>query len=110
MENLANDLVVPIIRETDFEMDLFVMGFQEFKNTWTLVENEKLKTRMKPENKEDKFAVAVIGGNHSIVGHLMEGKTRRFAKTIFYFLRGVHIIDETFVLPVKQLITEMVKV
>ena len=29
---------------------------------------------MKPENKEDKFAVAVIGGNHSIVGHLMEGK------------------------------------
>ena len=56
---------------------------------------------MKPENKEDKFAVAVIGGNHSIVGHLMEGKTRRFAKTIFYFLRGVHMIDETFVLPVK---------
>ena len=34
MENLTNDLVVPIIiRETDFEMDLFVMGFQEFKNT-----------------------------------------------------------------------------
>ena len=102
--------MVPIIRETDFEMDLFVMGFQEFKNTWTLVENQKLETRMKPENKEDKFAVAVIGGNHSIVGHLMEGKTRRFAKTIFYFLRGVHMIDETFVLPVKQLIREMVKV
>ena len=35
MVNLTNDLVVPIIRETDFEMDLLVMGFQEFKNTWT---------------------------------------------------------------------------
>ena len=35
MKNLTNDLVVPIIRETDFEMDLLVMGFQEFKNTWT---------------------------------------------------------------------------
>ena len=102
--------MVPIIRETDFEMDLFVMGFQEFENAWTLVKNQKLETRMKSENKEDKFVVAVIGENHSIAGHLMEGKTRRFAKTIFYFLRGVHMIDETFVLPVKQLIREMVKV
>ena len=41
-------------------MDLFVMGFQEYKNAWTLVKNEKLETRMKPENEEDKFAVAVI--------------------------------------------------
>ena len=52
--------MVPIMRETDFEMDLFVMGFQEYKNAWTLVKNEKLETRMKPENEEDKFAVAVI--------------------------------------------------
>ena len=74
--------MVPIIHETDFEMDLFVMGFQEYKNAWTLIKNKKLETRIKPENKEDKFAVAVIGGNYSIVGHLMEGKTRRFAKTI----------------------------
>ena len=102
--------MVPIIHETDFEMDLFVMGFQEFENVWTLVKNQKLETRMKSENKEDKFVVAVIGENHSIAGHLMEGKTPRFAKTIFYFLRGVHMIDETFVLPVKQLIREMVKV
>ena len=65
---------------------------------------------MKPENKEDKFAVAVIGGNHSIVGDLMEGKTGRFAKTIFYFLLRVHMIDVTFVLAVKQLIRVMVKV
>ena len=50
---------------------------------------------MKPENKEDKFAVTVIGGNHSIVGDLMEGKTGRFAKTIFYFLLRVHMIDVT---------------
>ena len=65
---------------------------------------------MKPENKEDKFAVAVIGRNHSIVGHLMEGKNGKFAKTIFYFLGGVHMIDVTLVLPVKELIREMVKV
>ena len=52
MENLTNDLVVPIIRETDFEMDLFVMGFQEYTNAWTLVKNEKLETNRKPENKD----------------------------------------------------------
>ena len=65
---------------------------------------------MKPENKKDKFAVAVIGGNHFIVDHLMEDKTGKFAKAIFYFLRGVNMIDVTLVLPAKQLIREMVQV
>ena len=107
IENLTNDSVVPIIHKRDFEMDWSVMGFQEYKNAWTLVKIEKLETRMKPE---DKFAVAAIGGNYSIVGHLMEGKTGKFAKTIFYSLRVVHIINVTFLLLVKQLIREMVKV
>ena len=48
MENLTNDSVVPIICETDLEMDLFVMGFQEYKNAWTLVKIGKLEARMKP--------------------------------------------------------------
>ena len=109
MENLTNDSVVPIMHETDFEMELFVMGFQECKNAWTPVNKEKIETRMELENKEGKFAVALIGGNQSIVGHLMEGITRRFAKIIIFFLRGVCIIDVTFVLLVKQLNTEMVK-
>ena len=109
IENLTNDSVVPIIRETDFEMDLSVMGFQENKNAWTLVKIEKLETPMKPENKEDKFAVAAIGGNYSIVGHLMEGKTGKFVKTIFCSLPVVHIINVTLLLLVKQLIRKMVK-
>ena len=48
IENLTNDSVVPIICETDLEMDLFVMGFQECKNAWTLVKIEKLEARIKP--------------------------------------------------------------
>ena len=43
---------------------------------------------MEPGNKKDKFAVAVIGGSEAVVGHLMKGKTGRFAKRIFYFLRA----------------------
>ena len=41
MENLTIDLVVPIMRETDFEIELFVMGFQECKNAWTPVKMKK---------------------------------------------------------------------
>ena len=63
------------------------MGFPEYITAWTQVENEKLETRMEPEKKEYKFAVAVIGGNQSVVGHIMKDKTGRFTKTIFYFLR-----------------------
>ena len=32
----------------------------------------------------------------------MKGKTGRFSKIIFYFLRGVHIIDVTFVKAINQ--------
>ena len=88
----------------------WICSYWVSKSIKCLVKNEKLETRMKPENKEAKFAVAVIGGNHSIVGHLMEGKNGKFAKTILFFLRGVHMIDVTLVLPVKELIREMVKV
>ena len=45
MVNLTNDLVVPLIRETDFEMDLFVMGFQEYTNAWTLVKKRKIRNK-----------------------------------------------------------------
>ena len=86
MENLLDDTVFPIIREKELEVESFVMGFHEYKNVWAPVENEKLDIRMEPGNKKDKFAVAVIGGSESVVGHLMKGKTGRFAKTIFYFL------------------------
>ena len=57
---------------------------------------------MESEIKKGKFAVAVIGADQSVIGHLMKGKTGRFSKIIFYFLRGVHIIDVTFVQAIKQ--------
>ena len=42
---------------------------------------------MEPENAKDRFAVAALN-DEEIVGHLMKGRTGRFAKTIFYFLRA----------------------
>ena len=88
MESFSDDTAIPNIRENEVELISFVMGFHEYKNIWTPAENETLNTCMEPENKIDKFAVAVVGGRGEVVGHLMKGKTGRFAKTVFYFLRA----------------------
>ena len=42
---------------------------------------------MEPDNRMNKFAV-YVKINEKIVGHLKKGTSRRFAKTIFYFLRS----------------------
>ena len=88
MESLSNDALIPIAREKELKIKLFLMGFDEYRTIWTPHENELLITRMEPTNKKHKFTVAVIGDKDSVVGHLMKGKGGRFAKTIFYFLRA----------------------
>ena len=40
-----------------------------------------------PKNVVDKYAVCLMLGDE-IVGHLKKGRTGRFAKTVFYFLRA----------------------
>ena len=44
---------------------------------------------MDPTNKIVKFAVAVIK-NKKIIAHFLLGKSGRFSKTIFYFLKCEH--------------------
>ena len=40
---------------------------------------------MGPTNKMDMFAIAVI--KNKFIGHIPLGKTGRFSKTVFYFLK-----------------------
>ena len=70
-----------------FEIDSHVKGYHAYQNEWVPVVNEKLRTRTEPENVVDKYAVCVLSGE-DVVGHLKKGKSGRFAKTVFYFLRG----------------------
>jgi len=70
-----------------FEIDSHVKGYHVYQNEWVPVVNEKLRTRTEPENVVDKYAVRVLSGE-DVVGHLKKGKSGRFAKTVFYFLRG----------------------
>ena len=48
--------------------------------------SEILEVKMEPTNKMDKFSVAVMK-NKKIIGHLPLGKSGRFSKTLFYFLK-----------------------
>ena len=88
MENVSNETQIPIICEKEMEVKSFVMGFHEYRKIWIPKENDVLLARMEPTNKKDKFAVSVHGEKNTIVGHLMKGKSGRFAKTIFYFLQA----------------------
>ena len=70
-----------------FEIESFVKGYHAYQYEWTPKVDEVLETKMKPTNIVDKYAVCVLYRNR-VVGHFKWGKTGRFAKTIFYFLRA----------------------
>ena len=88
MENLASniDLLIPIIKEKEYQIGSFVMGYHVYRNIWSPKEKDSLHTEMEPTNVMDKFSVAVKDKT-TTVGHLPKGKTGRFCKTIFYFLK-----------------------
>ena len=49
---------------------------------------------MDPDNTVDKYALAVMNKDR-VVGHLMKGKSEKFAKTVFFFLRTDEINSTT---------------
>ena len=53
----------------------------------TPILGENLSTRPEPETEIDNYVVAVTK-NARVIGHLKKGKTGRYAKTVFYFLRA----------------------
>ena len=54
-------------------------------NTTFIEKYTTLILRTELENFVDKYAVCTVD---KVVGHLKKGKTGRFAKTVFYFLRA----------------------
>ena len=91
MENLAKniDLLIPFIKEKEYQIESFVMGYHVYRNIWSPKEKDILTTEIEPGNVMDKFAM-VIKNNTTTVGHLPKGKTGRFCKTVSYFLKIVN--------------------
>ena len=88
MENLSKkiDVLIPIIKERELNFKSFVIGFHEYRKIWKPKSNEILEVKTEPANKMDKFPVAVIK-KKIIIRHLPLGKTGRFSKPIFFFLK-----------------------
>ena len=58
-----------------------------YKNIWTPKIGERLDTQIEPNNPVEKCAVCTRK-SRKVVGHLKKGATGKFAKAIFFFLRG----------------------
>ena len=78
---------LPIILIQEYEIVSHIVGYHEYQRNWIPFVGEKFTCRMEPENAMDKYAVAVIN-NDSGWSSDEGGKSGKFSKTIFYFLRS----------------------
>ena len=79
--------LIPVIVKASTEIDTYVKGYHFYKNMWKPTVSEELEIEMVTDNVVDKYAVCVKK-KASVVGHLPLGKNGKFAKMIFYLLRG----------------------
>ena len=70
-----------------YKLDSFIKGYHVYHDIWSPELFEELTAVREPQNIVDKYAVSVTKAG-KVVGHLMKGKTGRFAKIIFYFMRA----------------------
>ena len=84
---IAFDVELPIVVTNNWEVASYVKGYHVYKRVWTTISNEVLQICREPENPTNKYAACVLKDG-KVIGHLKKGSNRRFAKTIFYFLRS----------------------
>ena len=77
---------MPKVIIKEFETESVIKGYHAYMNDQTPISGENLSTHPVPENEIDKYAVAIIE-DAQVIGHLKKGKTGRYAKIVFYFLR-----------------------
>ena len=85
-----------------FNLDSFIKGYHVYQEVWSPELHKMLSAVPEPRNIVDKYAVSVQRDDE-VVGHLMKGKSGRFAKTIFYFLRADKKNDCTVVVTGKAI-------
>ena len=90
--NSINKIVLqdelPIILTVEIPYETQIKGHHVYKDIWAPELVEHLEVQYEPENPVDKYTVCLKTSNGTIVGHLKKGKSGRFAKTIFYYLRN----------------------
>ena len=76
---------MPLFVIKEFETESLIKGYHAYMNDWTLILGKNLSRRPEPENKIDKYAVAVTK-EARVIGHLKKGKSGQYVITVFYFL------------------------
>ena len=79
---------VPIARLKSFAINALVMGYHVYKKNRTPSIGDELQGFMKTRNKLDKYAIAAKGKDGDEIGPLPLGKSGKFAKIVFYFLKS----------------------
>ena len=87
LEDILSCEEILIFRLKSYAIHVFVMGYQVYQKNWTSSIGDELQGFMEPTSKLDKYAVAVIGRHEDVINHLPLGKSGKFAKTVFYFLK-----------------------
>ena len=84
---LSSSYEIPFVTIKEFETESVIKGYHAYMNDWTPTLGENVSLRPEPANETDEYAVAVTT-DARVIGHLKKGKTGRYAKTDFYFLRA----------------------
>ena len=82
---LIKTRLVIVLKE--FEINTCVKGHHVYRHIWPPEIGENLDAQIEPNNPAEKYANGKWKSG-KVVGHLKKGATGRFAKIIFFFLKG----------------------
>ena len=88
LEDILSCDKIPIVRLKSYAINAFIMGYHVYKKNWTPSIRDELQGFMEPTNKLDKYAVALKGKDGDVIDHFPLGKSGKFEKTVFYFLKS----------------------
>ena len=89
LEDILSCEEIPIVRLKSYAINSsVVMGYHVYMKNWTSSIGNEVLGFMEPTNKLEKYAVPVKGKDEDIIGHLPLGKSGKFARTVFYFLKS----------------------
>ena len=75
------------LHHLESQIDTYVKSHHTYKDTWTTEIGEFHDVQIETNNPVDKYGVCIQKFG-KVVGHLKKGENEKFAKAIFFFLRG----------------------
>ena len=88
VEGMLSCEEIPIVRLKSVAINAFIMDYHVYTKNLTPSIGDELQGFMEPTKNLDKYAVAAKGKGGDINGHLPLGKSGKFAKTVFSFLKS----------------------